>query len=103
MVKKMKCGGSMKKLLKVNIYFVVLLLMIQLLPNQALANDELVKEEEMYPEVTLVSDDEETPITLFEDESEELILTEIPHGTTVELIEEDGDYSSIRFTEEDTE
>ena len=93
----------MKTLFKLHIYFLIALLLVQFIPNQTMAN-ELNSSTDADPlEVVLSSEDPELPIELFEDASEEIVLTTIEEGTTVEFLEEEETFSLILYTEENTE
>ncbi|PSL40664.1 N-acetylmuramoyl-L-alanine amidase [Planomicrobium soli] len=82
--------------IKVNVHLLIVLLVLQLLPNQALATESEELLETTYPEVSL-SSSKTNEIELFEDESAETVSTTIPNETSVELIEEKELVSLIRY------
>ncbi|WKA54030.1 N-acetylmuramoyl-L-alanine amidase [Planococcus shixiaomingii] len=86
----------MTTFIKTNVYLVIALLVMQLLPTQVLAAESEKLPELEFSKVTL-SSNESGEIELFEEEAAETVLTTIPDGTVVDLTEEKEVISSIRY------
>ncbi|MCM3112003.1 N-acetylmuramoyl-L-alanine amidase [Lederbergia lenta] len=90
----------MNKSVQISVYFMLLALLIQVFPQYAAAelNEPSIPNKDR--EVILFATQPESEIELYQDLTAKQVMANIPDETVVELMEEKGEFSLIKYTSE---